>query len=504
MGFPVQQAKQALVETSMDVDAAVEILLRDTIDMPLENPENNSSPELSHRRPLASTSRLPSLKSKEALQEQADNLLLHASSIGLNVFNKANALWKEGREKMVKVYEEQRLGVLGEDKAQTRTRPRWMEDQTPDNHTRFKEDPAESSITAYSSPARHRVSRSSAPAPSISSVHETIPPVASISPKLVSSLSPPSLSPPSHSPAPTPIIRPHIEVSETDLAVSNAAKTKGTEYFKQGRFAEAETSYSRALAALPESHLQRVVLYNNRALARIKIGEYKSGIEDSTMVIRIVNGDLGNSWHPSREPRDGATLAKAVAKAYRRRAESYEGLEKWEDAKKDWETLNLLTWVEASNKKDAVHGITRCRRMLSNGGSDYLHKVNTPIPSSTAAASAKSRPVASSASAAVAGPALSRVRAANLAQEKEDQQRHDLKDTVDGRLEAWRSGKEKNIRALIASLETILPPKFNWQSVGMSELITNNQVKTRYIKVISRLHPDKVRKKKNLPSLTSV
>lgn len=485
MGFSVPQAKKALVETSMDVDAAVEMLLRDTVDMPLEIPENVSfPPRRDRRRPAVPSPRPPPLSSQDsvqALQEQADRLISQASSIGFNVFNKANALWKEGRERVIKVYEEQRLGVP-EDKAQTRTRPRWMEDQAPpDNHARLQTDSAGPSLTPYKSPARHRAPHSSDLIPSIS---DPIPSLAQISPKPISSVSPPSLSP-------TPIIRPNIKVSTFDLAVSNAAKMKGTEYFKLGRFAEAEASYSRAIAALPELHLLRVPLHNNRALTRLKTGEYKLSIEDAAMVICIVIGDLGSSWHPSRETQDNTTLAQAVSKAYRRRAEAYEGLERWKDAKADWETLNSSSWAEYSAKKDAVNGITRCRRMLSGDVSDSFHKPST-TRSSTVTKPVKSG-LPPSFPPSVEGPALLRVRAANLTQEKEDQERHELKDVVDGRLEAWRSGKEKNIRALIASLETILPPKFNWQSVGMSELVTNNQVKIRYMKAIARLHPDKVR-----------
>ena len=90
--------------------------------------------------------------------------------------------------------------------------------------------------------------------------------------------------------------------------------------------------------------------------------------------------------------------------------------------------------------------------------------------------------------------ALNRVREANAAAEAEDQARHDLKDVIDARLQAWKGGKETNIRALIASLETVLWPELGWQKVGMHELVTPSQVKIRYTKAIAKLHPDKVRR----------
>ena len=82
---------------------------------------------------------------------------------------------------------------------------------------------------------------------------------------------------------------------------------------------------------------------------------------------------------------------------------------------------------------------------------------------------------------------------ANEAAEAEDQARADLKDSVDARLVAWRAGKENNLRALIASLDTVLWPALGWQKVGIHELVSPGQVKVRYTKAIAKLHPDKVR-----------
>jgi hypothetical protein len=64
---------------------------------------------------------------------------------------------------------------------------------------------------------------------------------------------------------------------------------------------------------------------------------------------------------------------------------------------------------------------------------------------------------------------------------------------VDSRLAAWKNGKETNLRALVASLDTVLWPELGWQKVGMAELVTPNQVKLRYTKAIAKVHPDKVR-----------
>ena len=90
------------------------------------------------------------------------------------------------------------------------------------------------------------------------------------------------------------------------------------------------------------------------------------------------------------------------------------------------------------------------------------------------------------------GEATARLKAANAAAEADEAERYRLKDLIDSRLMAWKGGKEANIRALIASLENVLWPELGWVKVGMGELITESQVKIRYMKAIAKLHPDKV------------
>ena len=68
--------------------------------------------------------------------------------------------------------------------------------------------------------------------------------------------------------------------------------------------------------------------------------------------------------------------------------------------------------------------------------------------------------------------ALNKLRKVTDAAEAENQQRHELKDAVDGRL---IDGKEANLRALLASLENVLWPEPGWTKVGMHEVITPAQ-----------------------------
>ncbi|KAJ3308851.1 hypothetical protein HDU93_005645 [Gonapodya sp. JEL0774] len=91
-----------------------------------------------------------------------------------------------------------------------------------------------------------------------------------------------------------------------------------------------------------------------------------------------------------------------------------------------------------------------------------------------------------------AGEALQNHRERELRANAEEEEKFALKDTVDAKILAWRRSKETNIRALLASLEMILPAEMGVKNVALSELITPNQVKIRYMKVIAKVHPDKL------------
>ncbi|CAG8606776.1 572_t:CDS:2, partial [Acaulospora colombiana] len=86
-----------------------------------------------------------------------------------------------------------------------------------------------------------------------------------------------------------------------------------------------------------------------------------------------------------------------------------------------------------------------------------------------------------------------RLKQAEAAQEAEDNEKIQLKDSVDARIQNWKGGKEANLRALIASLDTVLWPELGWVKVGMHELVTPSQVKIRYTKAIAKVHPDKLK-----------
>ncbi|KAI0076919.1 hypothetical protein K474DRAFT_1662302 [Panus rudis PR-1116 ss-1] len=556
MGFSIQQARVALAatDTGLDVQAALETLLSNGAaggsstppsisEEPRERAQTRSparQPPQSRRgeeaprrrapvRDRESETPSPGLESltQKNLQEQADKLLAQASEIGLSMFNRANAFWREGKEKVQKVYEERaaasagrggssKSGALGRD-----GRPKWMQDaeehqddegwKSPNERSGFRDDEdgrdevlppkpraaaaprrepepssssrlqtgdllgGDSSPSVYRSPFRYKSSsRSQTPASSSKST-----PVPQ----------------PARAPSPIALVqRQTVSASPSALSTSTKHKDAGAEAFKLGQFAEAEKAYTQAISALPPSHLLLIPLYNNRALTRLKTGDHSGAIEDTTLVLNLI----GPSYHPSREAKvtkedEGASvdIADGYVKALRRRAEAYEGKEKWDFAQKDWEAVAATEWANGKLRSEAVTRSGRCRKMLSVDMDDS----SKPTPS---AAPSKPKPPISRAPPPRVNvtpqnsEAVKRVREANQAAEAEDEARHQLKDVVDAKLAAWKKGKETNIRALIASLETVLWPELGWQKVGMHELVTPNQVKIRYTKAIAKLHPDKL------------
>lgn len=433
MGFSPQQARLALAatDTGLDVQQALEMLLSNgatgeggEADAPAaiflasensgfrddDDEEQSASPPRpppSHSRrqppdrgsPLAGGSRrniqTPPLASGE-FQDKADKLLAQASEIGLNMFNRANALFKDGKVKVQRAYEERAAKA----KPPTDGRPRWMISQTTseefesndhplrkfrdtngigkDGETPIRQQRADSNLSpvqpaprptpanpvnlfdngpaVYVSPARRRpvISRSGSQGPSSPA------PAAAQAPS-------PQMQPPSAPPKPSRKTRATVPASASAINASNAHKAKGTEKFKLGQFAEAEQAYSAALSQLPSNHLLVAPLLNNRALCRIKIGEHGGAIEDCTAVLSII----GKDYDPALEEKvmkedEGASvdLADAYIKAYRRRAEAFEGREKWDSAQSDWEAITRCSW-SLKMRADAQSGVARCRKMTT-------------------------------------------------------------------------------------------------------------------------------------------
>ena len=482
-------------------------------DMSSSRPRPRHQHRPSRDRPVPSSS-------ETHYQLQADKIITQASEIGSQLFQRANAFWKEGKSKVQKAYDDRAASSQGT-KAHSEGqngRPRWMQED-PDqsqpvqprerSRTVFRDEEADTDSTQPEPPTRLKLRPQAKPSPlnqaKTADLFDEDALTAYVSPfrrgtnsshtaPLSSSV--PAKTGPLRTPSPVRLSeRPVVSASPSAISVSAQHKASGTEMFKLGRFAEAEAAYTLAIFQLPDSHLLLVPLLNNRGLSRLKTGDMTGAIEDCTTVIAII----GSSYHPAREAKvtldeDGAgvDLGDGLIKAWRRRAEAYEGKEKWDLARQDWESIAGADFA-GRHRNEALSGIGRCRRMknVDNASHSAGSSVSSAkAPSSRPTATRPPRPP-------LRGPtppseALTRLKRANQEAEAEEQARLELKDSVDSRLAAWKNGKETNLRALVASLDTVLWPELGWQKVGMAELVTPNQVKIRYTKAIAKLHPDKV------------
>lgn len=602
MGFSPVDARAALANTmsenGFDVQAATELLLsqagQEGLSPPSPHPpererrrdrDNNRDRDRPARRPpptrtdphtqpnaVQTNPKLQS-QSQPQLDITADKLLSQASEIGRGMFTKANALWKEGKERAVKMYEERAATASA---PASDGRPRWMRDhdhapserQRPDQtngrnavQAGFKDDEDEgqgreqrereqrhparrppqpqpererevdlfstdSPTTTYQSPFRRGKPKTTTSSPSTQS---------SLSTPMVSTQSVTSSGPSTSQRPPQPPRTLTTTIALSALTTSSSHKSAGTDAYKRGDFPVALAAYMRALSALPPEHVLRVPVLTNVALVRSKVGELREAAkacEEAVVIVRRFVG--GTSEHGGGGEMEGMSFAgiesdfdertpievgsgkvsvsvqgggsassngdlptsvdlvEGLSKAFRRRAEALEGLEKWETARSTWEVLLGAEWAGVSAKGDAVKGVGRCRRMTDGDGAGQSAPPKSK-PNSTPHPRPKPKVTPSSSGSPPHSAALTALRSTNDAQQTEDAARLACKDVVESRLTAWKSGREGNIRALLTSLdETVLWPELGWRKVGMAEVVSKGQLKGAYVRAIARVHPDKV------------
>lgn len=95
---------------------------------------------------------------------------------------------------------------------------------------------------------------------------------------------------------------------------------------------------------------------------------------------------------------------------------------------------------------------------------------------------------------------LAAVRERERAEEKERDQKDNARGSAEAKVNQWmgNGARRGNLRALLASLDTVLYPGASWNAVNMATLKANPKVKINYHKAILQVHPDKIGSK-NLP-----
>lgn len=268
-------------------------------------------------------------------------------------------------------------------------------------------------------------------------------------------------------------------VSQEALASTHRQREKGAEAYKRGDYAAAHEAFTAALATLPDKHPITIIIRSNRAITALKIGEAKTAVDDADTMLSIIGPSKGEAETIDlRNGEPAKPMKDFFGKALMRKAEALEQLERWADAATAWRQA-----VEAGyGGSTSIQGRNRCEKAAG---------ISKPTPKAPAPVK-RPAPKKPSAPSPASSEAVDRLRAANQAADRVDEEKFNLAESVDARMAAWKNGKQDNLRALLASLDTVLWPEAGWKKVNMSELIMPSKVKVQYMKGIAKVHPDKV------------
>ncbi|EZF79032.1 hypothetical protein H105_00024 [Trichophyton soudanense CBS 452.61] len=350
-------------------------------------------------------------------------------------------------------------------------------------------DAEEQASQAYVSPARRRKAASSVPpgfdAPEPDLLQSPSLPARPARPATTSPARPSRTSTPVRPKAPPRTVP---QISPASLASIHSHRQKGSEAYKRGDYAVAHASYSSSISLIPNDHPIVIILLTNRALTCLKTGEPKSAISDADRALSIIGPSKGDSetidLGNGEPPKD---MREFFGKALMRKAEALEQLEKWKDASAVWREA-----IESGHGGNtSIQGRNRCEKAVSIGPNGASSTPSKPVSAPSRPKQAP-RPAAPKSVSTKPAEAVSRLRAANEAADRIDNEKFDLADAVEAKLAAWKGGKQDNLRALLASLDTVLWPEAGWKKISMAELILPNKVKIQYMKGIAKVHPDKI------------
>ncbi|RAH71799.1 UBA/TS-N domain protein [Aspergillus aculeatinus CBS 121060] len=357
----------------------------------------------------------------------------------------------------------------------------------------------EQSAQAYVSPARRKrpVAQSPAPEPQVDLFDSAAPvpaaasasapkPKPSPSPAQPSRTSTPSKPLPTRPKAPARSIPP---VSPQALSSTHHQREIAADAYKRGDYGAAHEAFSAALTPLPDTHPITILIRSNRAMTALKVGEPKVAIGDADTMLELIGPMKGEGESIDLCNGEAAKPMKDFfGKALMRKAEALEQLERWTEAAQTWK----LAVESGHGGSTSIQGRNRCEKaagISKPAAKPAAPARRPPAPAPKKAASALADLQSSS---GASSEAVTRLRAANQAAERADEEKFALSESVDAKLAAWKGGKQDNLRALLGSLDSVLWPEAGWKKVNMSELIMPNKVKIQYMKGIAKVHPDKI------------
>lgn len=350
----------------------------------------------------------------------------------------------------------------------------------------------EETSQAYISPARRKKTAAKAPATelepdllfdSAQSSYQPAPTASRPTPATQAAKRPTTILPT----RPPPPNRNFPAISPFALQASTKARQEGTLAFRRGDYALATTLYTTGITTVPSTHPLVLPILTNRALAHLKTGDPKAAIADAKSVLDLIGSSRGASETIDLGGDEGfKPMITYWEKAMTRQAEALEQLERWSEAAVVWKAC-----VEAGvGGATSIAGRNRCEKATavpSQPQPSAARKPAAPKPRPKLSALGDLAPES-----AQSAEAVSRLRAANAAADRVDDEKFALADVVDSRVKKWRLGKESNLRALLSTLQNVLWAGSGWKEIGMGELLMPGKVKVNYMKGIAKVHPDKV------------
>jgi hypothetical protein len=220
----------------------------------------------------------------------------------------------------------------------------------------------------------------------------------------------------------------------------------------------------------------------------LKTGVPKAVITDADTALELIGVSRGYGESIDLGLGEGGgnkEMKEFYGKALMRKAEALEQMERWKEAGDVWK-MCVENGVGAST---AIQGRARCDKALAPklAVSQTATPKPAPKPKPKSALSDLGFDQQEEDSAAV-----KRLREANEAAQKDDDEKFALADKVEARISNWRDGRRENIMALIGGLDKVMWEGSGWKKVGMHELVGPSKVKINYMKAIAKTHPDKV------------
>lgn len=256
----------------------------------------------------------------------------------------------------------------------------------------------------------------------------------------------------------------------------DTARSTGSSAFSNGDYGTALEAYTKCMAALPGKHELRIVIAANLALTAIKIGDYKLAKESCNEGLTLLG-----TWTEHTDWRIAGKDAKYwCVRLTSRKAESLEMLESYPEALQCYMVLISELGVNDKKTMDSKRRVAA----IVNPAAAPVPKPQRPMssePSSTNSSSVQ----------------VNRVKNQHKQEKLEDQRKFELHDVVLARVQAWSHGKEDNLRSLLVSLPDVIPERLGFSfvtgnKITMADLMLTKKVKINYMKVISRIHPDKL------------